>query len=92
MDKFMQFVATYWPVFMLLVGWPVITGVLNWYLWWDTPAHWDEFQAAHPKLAFLVRLNRAWGPHLRKVVVAWRDYAASKSGGPPSPPAAPPAA
>ena len=79
----------YWPVIAALVVWPVVTGVLNWYLWWDTPANWQEFARRAPRLAFLVRLNRAWGPHLRKLVVAWRDLAAARSSLPMPAPDAP---
>lgn len=69
----------YWPLIAAVILWPVVTGVLNWWLWWDTPEHWDAFVARQPRAAFAVRFLRAAGPHLRKLVVAWRDYAASRS-------------
>lgn len=69
----------YWPLIAAVILWPIITGVLNWWLWWDTAEHWDSFVARQPRAAFAVRLLRAAGPHLRKLVVAWRDYAASRS-------------
>lgn len=82
-----QFVIAHWPWFMLFVGYPMITSVLNWYLWWDTEEHWEAFKKAHPKWAFFVKVMRAVGPHFRKVVVAWRDYTARRSFNPPAPPA-----
>ena len=69
----------YWPLIAAVILWPIVTGALNWWLWWDTAEHWDAFVAKQPRAAFAVRLLRAAGPHLRKLVVAWRDYAASRS-------------
>ena len=43
------------------------------------PARWDAFVAARPRAAFAVRILRAMSPHLRKLVIAWRDLAASRS-------------
>lgn len=68
----------YWPMLMALVGYPLITAALNWALWWDTPEHWDAFVASHPRAALAVRILRACSPHLRKVVVAYRDWAAAR--------------
>lgn len=68
----------YWPMLMALVGYPLITAALNWWLWWDTPEHWDAFVARQPRAAVAVRILRAVGPHLRKVVVAYRDWAAAR--------------
>lgn len=68
----------YWPLLMALVGYPLITAALNWWLWWDSPANWDAFVARQPRAAFAVRILRAVGPHLRKVVVAYRDWAAAR--------------
>lgn len=67
------------PVVVAFVVYPVLTGLLNWVLWWDTPARWDAFVAAHPKRARLVRILRAAHPHVRKVVELWRDTAATRS-------------
>ena len=68
----------YWPMLMALVGYPLLTAALNWALWWDTPEHWDAFVASHPRAALAVRILRACSPHLRKVVVAYRDWAAAR--------------
>lgn len=68
----------YWPLLMALVGYPLITAALNWALWWDTPEHWDAFVASHPRAALAVRILRACSPRLRKVVVAYRDWAAAR--------------
>jgi len=77
----------YWPLIAAVILWPIVTGALNWWLWWDTAEHWDAFVARQPRAAFAVRFLRAAGPHLRKLVVAWRDYAASRSALPLSSPA-----
>lgn len=77
----------YWPLIAAVILWPIVTGALNWYLWWDTAEHWDAFVAKQPRAAFAVRFLRAAGPHLRKLVVAWRDYAASRSALPLASPA-----
>ena len=67
------------PLFLAAVIYPVITGALNWYLWWDTPASWDAFVAAYPKQARVIRILRAVSPHLRKLVEVARDDAARRS-------------
>ena len=77
----------YWPLIAAVILWPIVTGALTWYLWWDTAEHWDAFVAKQPRAAFAVRFLRAAGPHLRKLVVAWRDYAASRSALPLASPA-----
>ena len=77
----------YWPLIAAVILWPIVTGALNWWLWWDTAEHWDAFVARQPRAAFAVRFLRAAGPHLRKLVVAWRDYAASRSALPLASPA-----
>ena len=69
----------YWPLILALVVWPLVSAALTYALWWDTPARWDAFVAAHPRAAFAVRILRALSPHLRKLVIAWRDLAASRS-------------
>lgn len=79
----------YWPLIAAVILWPIVTGALNWWLWWDTAEHWDAFVARQPRAAFAVRFLRAAGPHLRKLVVAWRDYAASRSALPLATPEAP---
>ena len=77
----------YWPLIAAVILWPIVTGALNWWLWWDTAEHWDAFVARQPRAAFAVRFLRAAGPHLRKLVVVWRDYAASRSALPLASPA-----
>lgn len=74
-------VAAWQALLLVLVGflfW-LLAGVLNWYLWWDTAENWNRVEQEHPKFAFAVRLLRAFGPHFRKLVVAWRDYAANRA-------------
>lgn len=69
----------YAPLILALIVWPLVSAALTYALWWDTPARWDAFVAAHPRAAFAVRILRALSPHLRKLVIAWRDLAASRS-------------
>ena len=73
----------YWPLILAVVIWPLVSAALTYALWWDTPARWDAFVAAHPRAAFAVRILRALSPHLRKLVIAWRDYASARSSLPP---------
>ena len=75
----------YLPVLVAFVVYPILATLLNWILWWDTPAHWDVFSDAHPRLSSIVRLLRIVHPHLRKLVVLWRDAAAARSAVPVKP-------
>lgn len=96
MQKFWtDVVVAYWPVFMALVGYPAITAAANWYLWWDTPEHWEAFAKANPDKARWIRILRAAGPHLRKVVQGLKSRSEAASGRPtqaPPPPSPPPQA
>lgn len=67
------------PIITSVIVWPLVTGVLNWVLWEDTPARWDALKLRYPKRAKWIRTLRTIGPHLRKVVVVWRDAAARAS-------------
>lgn len=40
---------------------------VNWVTFKRTAEEWDKYQAAHPRLAQLIRLSRAVFPHLRKI-------------------------
>lgn len=79
MQHLLDLARPYWPLILALVVWPLVSAALTYALWWDTPARWDAFVAAHPRAAFAVRILRAMSPHLRKLVIAWRDLAASRS-------------
>ena len=79
MQHALDLARPYWPLILAAVVWPIIGAALSWWLWWDTPAHWDAYAAAHPGRALAIRALRTVSPHLRKLVVAWRDYAASRS-------------
>lgn len=79
MQHTLDLARPYWPLILALVVWPLVSAALTYALWWDTPARWDAFVAAHPRAAFAVRILRALSPHLRKLVIAWRDLAASRS-------------
>lgn len=54
-------------------------GVMNWLLWWESHTDWEKWAGSNPKKAILVRLLRAWGPHLRKFLEVWRDQAAKQA-------------
>ena len=73
----------YAPLILALIVWPLVGAALSWWLWWDTPEHWEAYAKAHPGRALAIRALRTVSPHLRKLVVAWRDYAAARSSLPP---------
>ena len=79
MQHALDLARPYWPLILAAVVWPIIGAALSWWLWWDTPAHWNAYAAAHPGRALAIRALRTVSPHLRKLVVAWRDYAAARS-------------
>jgi len=83
MQHLLDLARPFWPLILALVVWPIVGAALSWWLWWDTPAHWDAYAAAHPGRALAIRALRTVSPHLRKLVVAWRDYAAVRSSLPP---------
>lgn len=83
MQHALDLVRPYWPLILALIVWPLVGAALSWWLWWDTPEHWDAYAKAHPGRAFIVRAIRTVSPHLRKLVVAWREYAAARSSLPP---------
>lgn len=73
----------YWPLILAVVIWPLVGAALSWWLWWDTPEHWEAYAKAHPGRALAIRALRTVSPHLRKLVVAWQAYAAARSSLPP---------
>lgn len=83
MQHALDLARPYWPLILAVVIWPLVGAALSWWLWWDTPEHWDAYAKAHPGRAFIVRAIRTVSPHLRKLVVAWREYAAARSSLPP---------
>lgn len=83
-------VVAYWPLFMFLVGWPALTGLANWFLWWESPEHWDAFAKEFPEKARWIRILRAAGPHLRKVALAIKRRGEAESGRPTQAPPPPP--
>lgn len=46
--------------------WPLVTGIFNSLVYFRTKESWEAFQAAHPGLAKIIRLLRAFGLHPRK--------------------------
>ena len=83
MQHALDLARPFWPLILALVVWPIVGAALSWWLWWDTPEHWEAYAKAHPGRALAIRALRTVSPHLRKLVVAWRDYAAARSSLPP---------
>jgi len=79
MQHALDLARPYAPLILALVVWPIVGAALSWWLWWDTPEHWEAYAKAHPGRALAIRALRTVSPHLRKLVVAWRDYAAARS-------------
>ena len=83
MQHLLDLARPYAPLILALVVWPIVGAALSWWLWWDTPEHWEAYAKAHPGRALAIRALRTVSPHLRKLVVAWRDYASARSSLPP---------
>ena len=83
MQHILDLARPYAPLILALVVWPIVGAALSWWLWWDTPEHWEAYAKAHPGRALAIRALRTVSPHLRKLVVAWRDYASARSSLPP---------
>lgn len=83
MQHALDLARPYAPLILALIVWPIVGAALSWWLWWDTPEHWEAYAKAHPGRALAIRALRTVSPHLRKLVVAWRDYAAARSSLPP---------
>lgn len=83
MQHLLDLARPYAPLILALVVWPIVGAALSWWLWWDTPEHWEAYAKAHPGRALAIRALRTVSPHLRKLVVAWRDYATARSSLPP---------
>ena len=83
MQHALDLARPYAPLILALVVWPIVGAALSWWLWWDTPEHWEAYAKAHPGRALAIRALRTVSPHLRKLVVAWREYAAARSSLPP---------
>ena len=83
MQHLLDLARPYAPLILALIVWPLVGAALSWWLWWDTPEHWEAYAKAHPGRALAIRALRTVSPHLRKLVVAWRDYASARSSLPP---------
>lgn len=83
MQHTLDLARPYWPLILALIVWPLVGAALSWWLWWDTPEHWEAYAKAHPGRALAIRALRTVSPHLRKLVVAWQAYAAARSSLPP---------
>ena len=83
MQHLLDLARPYAPLILALIVWPIGGAALSWWLWWDTPEHWEAYAKAHPGRALAIRALRTVSPHLPKLVVAWRDYASARSSLPP---------
>lgn len=85
MNSLLTFVATHKEVLMLLIGWPLITGIANFLLQWKTPEEWESFVARNPTGAFFVKALRKSGLDLAGLIRLWKarlDAKAGRVGGP----------
>jgi hypothetical protein len=75
--------AAYKPTLILMmavVGWPLISAILNLMLRKKTPEEWEKWAMSKPGLALLTELTRALGLDPKKALVAFQRYAQRKSG------------
>lgn len=83
MDTLLQKALIYKPlaiVLMSLIGWPLISAILNVMLRKKTSEEWEAWAMSKPALALTVELLRALGVDTKKAVVAFQRYAQRKSG------------
>lgn len=83
--------VTYLVPLLVAVGCYLLVAAINWFLWWDTEAHWLDFVKRHPKWAKVVVILRYAGPHYRKVLLKVRAWAADRAKAQGLDPAASPA-
>lgn len=79
--------VTYKPTLMVLmaiVGWPLISAVLNLALRKKTAEQWEAWALAKPGLAFLLELMRALGVDPKKAMKAFHNYAQRQAGNVPA--------
>ena len=48
MQHALDLARPYAPLILALVVWPIVGAALSWWLWWDTPEHWEAYAKAHP--------------------------------------------
>lgn len=73
-------VGPFFYVFMALVGWPLISAILNSASRRAAIQRWEAWALKYPKLAFLLEVSRALGLDLNKLVDIMARYAARKAG------------
>lgn len=66
------------PVVVGLLAW-MGHALLNYVLWWSAQEDWSKWAVTNPKKAFVVRLLRIFGPHIRSVGEAWSKYLADQA-------------
>ena len=71
-------------VFMALVGWPLVSAILNVLIRRKSPEEWEKWALQKPKLAFVIEVLRAMGVDPQKALIAAQRYANRKSGQVPS--------
>ncbi len=80
-DTFIHLVVQYWPVFMAIVGWPLLSAIVNIMLMKHTSAEWEAWALKHPGFALVESVVfRASGWNVTKILPALKDYADRKSG------------
>lgn len=72
MQKILQWVKDN-PFLVSLVVWPLITAILTTLTRKRTPAEWELFNMQHPYLANVVRILRAAGLDLPKLLKTFAD-------------------
>lgn len=80
MHPYIAAVAPYLPLFMPLVGWPLVSALINYLFYKKTPAEWEAWALKKPVLAFLVELCRANGWNITKNAQIIQRYAARRAG------------
>ena len=75
---------------MAIIGWPLISAVINALMRKRTAEEWEKWALAKPSLALLVQLTRALGWDMKSVGHAFQLYAERKAGESRAPVAVPP--
>ncbi len=79
--EFIHLVVDYWPAFMAIVGWPVVSAIINVMLMKHSAPEWEAWAMKHPTLALVESVVfRASGWNVTKILPALKDYADRKSG------------
>ena len=80
MHPFLVAALPYLPLLMPLVGWPLISALINLAFHKKTPSEWEAWALRKPGLAFFVELSRANGWDIAKNLRLVQRFAARRSG------------